>query len=270
MDSLELEVEGPVATLTLKGPGKGNALGPAFFAEMPEAFGRIAADENIRAVILRGSGKAFTYGLDLLAMFPEFGPLLTPDAGAAQRTALLGLIGRMQHALNVVADCPRPVIAAIHGWCIGGGVDLVSACDLRLCSADASFSVREVKLAMVADLGSLQRLPPIIGQGNTRELAFTGKDIDAGRALQMGLVNTVHPTPEALFVAAREMAHEIAANPPLAVAGIKQVLNEQSERTARAGLAHVAVWNSAFLPSLDLQEAFGAFAQKRPPRFEGK
>lgn len=270
MHALEVSREGMVATVTLVGPGKGNALGPAFFAEMPELFRMLDADEAVRAIILRGSGKAFTYGLDLMAMGPEVMPLFSTDAGAPGRTALLALIERMQRAISCVADCRKPVIAAVHGWCIGGGLDLVSACDVRLCSSDARFSLREVKVAMVADIGSLQRLPPIIGQGNTRELAFTGKDIDAQRALSMGLVNSIHESPEALFTAAAQMANEIAHNPPLVVQGIKQVLNDESETRARAGLRHVALWNSAFLPSADLGEAFAAFAEKRAPKFEGK
>lgn len=270
MDALELIFEGAVATVTMKGPGKGNAMGPALFRELPEVFRRLDADDGVRAVVIRGSGAAFTYGLDLMAMGPEVMPLLSADAGATGRVALLSLIERLQGAITSVADCRKPVIAAVHGWCIGGGLDLASACDVRLCSADARFSLREVKVAMVADVGSLQRLPAIIGEGNTRELAFTGKDIDAARALQMGLVNSVHDGAEALFLAAAELARDIAANPPLVVQGIKQVLNHESETRARAGLRHVALWNSAFLPSEDLAEAFAAFAEKRPPKFEGR
>ena len=180
------------------------------------------------------------------------------------------MIRRLQAAIDAVARCVKPVIAAVHGWCIGGGLDLASACDLRLCSADARFSLREVKVAMVADIGSLQRLPAIIGEGHTRELAFTGRDLDAARALRIGLVNEVYPTPEALFAAAGQLASEIAGNPPLVVSGIKQVLNAETEARAQRGLAYVAAWNAAFLPSEDLQEAFAAFAERRAPDFKGR
>ena len=270
MDALNVELSDGVATVTLVGPGKGNAMGPAFFEEMPKVFAELSANEAVRAVVVRGSGKAFTYGLDLMAMGEQVLPLVNPEAGARARTELLALIGRMQHAITCVADCIKPVIAAVHGWCIGGGLDLASACDVRLCSADAKFSLREVKVAMVADIGSLQRLPPMIGQGNTRELAFTGRDVDAQRALQMGLVNQVFDTPEALFAAAATMASDIAKNPPLVVQGIKQVLNDASERDAHSGLRTVALWNCAFLPSEDLGEAFAAFAEKRPGNFKGR
>jgi enoyl-CoA hydratase len=158
----------------------------------------------------------------------------------------------------------------VHGACIGGGLDLVSACDVRLCSRDARFSLREVKVAMVADLGSLQRLPPIIGQGNTRELAFTGKTIDAERAERMGLVNEVLPTHEALAAAAAAMAGEIAHNPPLTVRGVKDVLGFGAGRSVAEGLAYVAAHNAAFLASEDLGEALAAFMEKREPRFSGR
>jgi enoyl-CoA hydratase len=192
------------------------------------------------------------------------------DNLAAGRTRLLELIGRMQQATNHIAHCRKPVIAAIHGWCIGGGLDVIAACDIRLCSADAKFSLREVKLAIVADIGSLQRLPHIIGDGHTRELAFTGKDIDANHALRIGLVNDVYATPEALLAAARAMARDIADNPPLVVQGIKQVMNYRTETDIADQLRYGAVWNSAFLQSSDLAEAIAALAERRAPRFQGQ
>ncbi|MEW5848677.1 MAG: crotonase/enoyl-CoA hydratase family protein [Myxococcota bacterium] len=269
-ESLKLERTGPVAEVVLTGPGRGNAMGPAFWRELPQLFRTLDDDENVRVVLLRGEGKSFSVGLDLLAMAPELGPLLDVQAGPAARTQLHRLIRRMQDAVGAVAECRVPVIAAVHGWCIGGGLDLASACDVRLCSADARFSLREVKVAIVADMGSLQRLPRIIGEGNTRELAFTGKDIDAVRARAMNLVNEVFPDADALLKGAREMAQQIAENPPLVVQGIKRVMNASAGRTAEQGLEYVAAWNSAFLASEDLQEAFSAFAEKRPPKFQGR
>jgi enoyl-CoA hydratase len=169
-----------------------------------------------------------------------------------------------------VADCPKPVIAAVHGACIGGGVDLITACDIRLASADAYFSVRETKIAIVADVGTLQRLPRLIGRGHVAELAFTGKDVAAGRAERIGLVNEVLPDAGAVQEAARAMAAEIAANSPLAVMGTKAVLAACADRSVDEGLDYVAVWNAAFLASDDLTEAMGAFLEKRPPAFTGR
>ena len=270
MESVSVEKKGHVTEVTLKGPGKGNAMGPDFWREVPEVFTALDKDDEVRAVVVRGSGENFSYGLDLRAMIPELAPLVMGQQMAAERTKLLDLIVELQRAFDAVARCRKPVIAAVSGWCIGGGLDLIAACDVRLASADARFSLREAKVAMVADLGSLQRLPAIIGEGATRELAFTGKDIDAARALRIGLVSDVYDSHDALFAAAHAMADEIANNPPLVVQGIKRVMNETSETRVAAGLRHVALWNSAFLQSNDLAEALGAFAERRPAKFTGK
>jgi enoyl-CoA hydratase len=171
--------------------------------------------------------------------------------------------------VTAVADSPVPVIAAVQGYCIGGGVDLAAACDIRLASADALFSVRETKVAIVADIGSLQRLPAIIGQGHVAELAFTGKDITAARAEAIGLVNHVSADAVTVVADARSMAAEIAANPPLAVQGTKAVLAACEDRSVSEGLDYVATWNAAFLASDDLTEAMTAFVEKRPPNFTG-
>jgi enoyl-CoA hydratase len=176
----------------------------------------------------------------------------------------------MQGAINAVADCRTPTIASVHGWCIGGGVDLISAVDIRYASADARFSVREVKLAIVADVGSLARLPLILNDGQLRELALTGKDIDAARAEKIGLVNDVYADAEASLAAARETAAEIAANPPLVVNGVKDVLDQQRSARVAESLRYVAAWNAAFLPSKDLTEGLQAAFEKRTPEFTGE
>lgn len=259
-----------VAEVLLTGPGKGNAMGPDFFRELPLVFEELGRDAEVRAIVVAGRGEHFSFGLDLMAMMGELGPYIMGPQMAAKRTQLHELIRRLQAAVTSVERCPKPVIAAIGGWCIGGGLDLIAACDVRLCSADARFSLREVKVAIVADLGSLQRLPPIIGQGATRELALTGKDIDAARALSIGLVNEVFPERAALLDAARATAREIAANPPLVVQGIKQVMNATSTKPVAEGLEYVAAWNAAFLQSMDLTEAFTAFREKRAPKFKAQ
>src|ERR1700741_1381187 len=191
-ESVTVDVDGHVAQVTLIGPGKGNAMGPAFWSEMPEGFAALDADRDVRAIVITGSGKNFSYGLDVPAMGGMFAPLMAEGALARPRTAFHAEVLRMQKAINAVADCRTPTIASVHGWCIGGAVDLISAVDIRHASADAKFSVREVKLAIVADMGSLARLPLILSDGHLRELALTGKDIDAARAEKIGLVNDVY------------------------------------------------------------------------------
>ncbi len=262
-------IEAGVADVVLTATGKANKMGPDYWAQMPTLFARLEADDTVRAIVLRG-GDHFSFGLDLPAMGAELAQFLDPTAGAAIRTKLLDAIRRLQAANTAVVQCRKPVIAAVSGWCVGGGVDLITACDIRLCSKEAKFSVREVRLAMVADVGTLARLPAIVGQGVARELAFTGDDFDADRALRIGLVSEVYAHPASLFAAARALAGRIAKNPPLVVQGIKAVLNAGSEPAAAASLQTVALWNSAFLPSLDVQEAIGAFIEKRDPVFKGE
>jgi enoyl-CoA hydratase len=158
-------------------------MGPDFWREVPLVFGALDADEGVRAVVVTGAGPHFSYGLELPAMLGDIGGTLAEDGGlAGARTRFLDRLRAMQRSLDAVAGCRKPVAAAVSGWCIGGGVDLLAACDVRYASRDARFSVREVKLAIVADMGSLQRLPAIIGDGHLRELALTGRDLDAARA----------------------------------------------------------------------------------------
>jgi enoyl-CoA hydratase len=268
--ALRVTRTGHVAEVTLLGPGKGNAMGPDFWRELPAVFAELDADPDVHAVVLAGDGAHFSYGLDLPAMSTSWAGLMAGGALAGPRTEFLHEIRRLQGAINAVAACRKPVIAAVHGWCIGGGVDLIAAADVRLAAADARFSVREVRVAIVADLGSLQRLAGVIGDGHLRELALTGADIDAARALRIGLVNDVYDDRDGVLAAARELAASVAANPPLVVQGVKDVLNAAREPRVADGLRYVAAWNAAFLPSRDLGEAVQAFTQRRPPRFQGQ
>ena len=271
-DVLSIEVDGHVATLWLDRPQKRNAMGPAFWADLPIAMSALGNDPDVRVVVLAARGPHFSVGLDLTAMPGITG---TGDTGgprpsiAARAAHARREIVRLQASITSVANCPVPVIAAIQGWCIGGGVDLITACDIRLASADAQFSVREAKIAIVADVGSLQRLPAIIGRGHVAELAFTGKDISAARAMAIGLVNDVSADADAVVTDARAMAGEIAGNSPLAVQGTKAVLDAGEGRSVAEGLDYVATWNAAFLSSDDLIEAMAAFMEKRPGKFTG-
>ncbi|SRR5581483_9848437 len=268
---LTLERDGHVATLWLDSPERRNAMGPALWSDLPVMMEEISEDDDVRAVVIAAKGPAFTVGLDLKTM----GSALAGDGGgtkseAARRKAALRGIKHLQRSVTAVADCPKPVIAAVHGWCIGGGIDLICACDIRLSSSDAVFSVRETKIAIVADLGTLQRLPGIVTRGHVAELAYTGKDISADRAAEIGLLNQVLPDADACHKAAHEMAAEIASNSPLAVQGTKAVLKASEGRSVEEGLDYVGVWNAAFLASDDLAEAFTAFLEKRPPKFTGQ
>lgn len=259
-----------VAQVTLVGPGKNNGMGPEFWAEMPRAIAELDADPEVRAIVIAGAGRNFSYGLDLAAMMPVLGEFFGGQLDASTTLGLYQQIHRMRRAIDAVFEAATPTVAAIQGRCIGGGVDLISACDVRHCSADATFSVREVKVGIVADMGSLSRLPHIIGEGLTRELALTGRDVDATFALQHGLVTSTQPTAEATLDSAHAVAGEIAANPPLVVRGLKDVLNQGIADSIRRSNNYVAAWNAGFLPSQDLLEAINATLERRAPEFRGR
>jgi enoyl-CoA hydratase len=266
------ETEG-VATLWLDRPEARNAMGVDLWRDLPRAMELLAADTTVRVVVVAAEGPHFSVGLDLKAM----GSMLTGGGDGSSRTSMASKarsgrteVLRLQESITAVARCPKPVIAAVHGYCIGGGVDLIAACDIRLASSDAVFSVREAKIAIVADLGSLQRLPAIISAGHLAELAYTGKDISAERAKEIGLVNDVAADVDSVHKAAQALAAEIAANSPIAVQGTKAVLAANEGRTVAEGLDYVATWNAGMLASDDLVEAVTAFMEKRTPKFTGR
>ncbi|MBI2964223.1 MAG: crotonase/enoyl-CoA hydratase family protein [Deltaproteobacteria bacterium] len=261
----EIDKHGQTATLWLNRPEKRNAMGPAFWNELPRVMSALDGDPEVRAVVIAGRGRDFTVGLDLKAMS---GTLFA--AQPSGRFALIDEISRLQRSITSVAECRKPVIAAVHGYCLGGGIDLITACDIRYASRDTIFSIRETKIAIVADVGTLQRLPAIIGKGHVAELAYSGDDIGAERAEAIHLVNRVYADAGATLAAARDLAGRIAANSPLAVVGTKRVLEYGEGKSVEDGLQYVATWNSAFLNSDDLREAMAAFLEKRKPNFTGR
>ena len=271
-DVFSVERDGHVATLWLDNPDRRNAMGNAFFDGLLPAMEDLADDPEVWAVVLASKGPAFTVGLDLKEIGGQLGGGSGGGKGGSDASRRLGTrrqLKRWQQAFGSVSDCPKPVIAAIHGWCIGGGIDLICCADIRLASADARFSVRETKVAIVADLGTLQRLPRILAPGHVAELAYTGKDITADHAQRIGLVNDVLPDVDALHEAAHAMAREIASNPPIVVQGVKEVLRAGADLTVEQGLDYVGLWNSAFIGTNDIVEAMTAFMEKRPPNYTG-
>ncbi|HDM09560.1 MAG TPA: crotonase/enoyl-CoA hydratase family protein [Desulfobacteraceae bacterium] len=258
------EKQDGILWLTLNRPDKLNTMNMAFFQGLKGHFQEFDQDDEVRVVIIKAEGKAFSAGID----FMELGGLIQGE-GARFRDELSREILKLQDCINAVERCRKPVIAAVHGPCIGGGVDLISACDIRLASRDAVFSIRETKVAIVADLGTLQRLPHIIGHGWFRELALTGRDFTAEEALAMGLVTRVTPDRDALYSEAEKLARDIASCSPLAVQGVKEVILYSRDNGVYPGLRYVAQKNAAILQSKDLVEAFQAFMEKRPPKFVG-
>ncbi len=264
-DHVEIDVKDGIGWLWLNRPDKLNAMSEDMWADIPAAVGELNADESVRVIVVAGRGKAFTVGIDLTML----GSLqMDAKSEADKRAKLYAEIKRLQQTNSAFADSPKPTIAAVHGYCLGAGIDLITACDIRLAGSGATFSVRETKMGLVADVGTMQRLPKIIAPGHLAELVFTGKDIDATEAERIGLVNRVHDD-AALLAEAEAMAQEIASNSPLVVEGAKQVLAAEADMSTEAALDHIALWNSAFLWSNDLNEAMMAFMEKRPPKFTG-
>lgn len=267
----DISLENKVAHIRLKRPEAYNSMIPEFWSELPEIVHTIDDAGEARAIVLSSQGKHFTAGMDLSVF-------TSSDRNADQRDAEMGRrranfrreVLRLQETFSCLDKARMPVLAAIQGGCIGGGVDLISACDIRYCSEDAFFCIQEINIGMTADVGTLQRLPRIVGAGHVAELAYTGKDITAARAKEIGLVNDVHPDAAATVAAARAMAEEIAENSPLTVQGVKAVLRAGEGRSVAEGLDYVALWNSAFFPTNDLGEALAAFTEKRRPRFKGE
>ena len=256
--------DGGVAHVELAREGKFNAMDKEMFAAIGDAFRSLGADPSVRAILLSGRGRHFTAGLDLHYAASQFPP--TDDPGRAAE-ARLRHIEWLQAAFSAAEEARPPVIAAIHGGCIGAGVDLACACDIRIASADAFFQVAEVDVAITADLGTLQRLTHLIPEGVVRELAYTGRRMGAEEALRLGLVNRVEESRDAAVAAGMEFARTIAAKSPLAVAGAKKSLNYSRGRPVEEGLRDVALWNAGTLVSADLHEAVKARLTKGEAQF---
>ena len=260
-----VEIGHHIAWLTLNRPEKRNAMGLAFFEQIAQWFDDFARDPHIRAVVIKAEGHSFCAGTDL-----KEAAALLGQSTADGRDRMRKKIMELQQSLTKIEQCRKPVIAAIHSHCIGGAVDLICACDIRLATKDAIFSIRETRMGIIADVGTLQRLPHIIGHGWFRELALTGRDFTAKEALQMGLITRICDDRPALVGEAEKLAAQIAACPPLTVQGTKEVINYSRDHGIEAGLQYVAQKNAAALPSEDLFEAVAAFMEKRAPVFKGK
>ncbi|XP_051631226.1 delta(3,5)-Delta(2,4)-dienoyl-CoA isomerase, mitochondrial-like [Manacus candei] len=254
-----------VLHVELNRPGKRNAINLLCWRELVECFQDISRDPSCRAVVVSGAGNAFTSGIDLADLGGLF--LGIPGEDVARRAwNLRQKILEFQESFSVLEKCPKPVIAAVHGPCIGAGVDLISACDIRFCSQDASFQVKEVDIGLAADVGTLQRLPKIVGsQSLVNELAFTARRMLAPEALSCGLVSRVLPDKATLLEVALGVAVAIAARSPVAVQGTKINLVYSRDRPTPEGLQHMATWNMAMLQTEDILKSVQAAQEKKGP-----
>lgn len=264
-ETLEVSIKDHIAHVAMNRPEKLNAMNGTFFSEIGKAFKALDADPDVRAVVLSGNGKHFTAGLDL----KESASVLGAAEGdpARVRDKLRRHILWLQDSFSAIDACRVPVIAAIHGACVGGGIDLIAAADMRIASEDAWFSVQEINVAIVADLGTLQRAPYLLPLGILKELAFTGRKMKTTEARSLGFINHIHPDKEAALEAAFELAGVIASKSPLAVVGTKAVLNHARDHSIADGLDYVATWNSGMLLGEDLMKAATAALTRQEPTF---
>lgn len=264
-ESFEFTVADRIAHIKFSRPEKRNSMNLAFWHDMRAVFAEIDGRSDVRVVVMSSTGPHFTGGMDLSI----FGSLNPPNVEEGRkRENLRRQILWFQECFSVIDQARVPVLAAIQGGCIGGGVDLVTACDIRYCSADAFFTIKEIDIGMVADVGTLQRLPHLMPAGLVRELAYTGRRLSADEAKACGLVNQVFATHQQLVEGVMEIARSIAAKTPLAIAGSKEILNYARDHSIQDGLNYIATWNAAMLQTADMPESFAATAQKREPKFD--
>lgn len=261
----DVEVRDQVASLVMKRPEKANSMILEFWRELPEITDEISSGTDARVVVLSAIGRHFCSGMDLAVFGSPEGPENSGGGGHGSRlrahfrtTAL-----RAQQTFTSLEQSRLPVIAAIQGACVGGGVDMVSACDLRYATQDAFFSIQEINIGMTADVGTLQRMPKLVPEGVVRELAFTGRRMGAEEALDRGFVNAVYDDHDSMMKAVDEIAAQIAAKSPMAIWGTKQTMNFSRDHSVADGLEYIATWNAAMFDTDDMGEALRAQLENR-------
>ena len=265
-DFFELSHDGAIAHLTLNRPERMNTMAPAFFPAVRDAVRALDDAGTTRVLVISSTGKHFSAGMSL-EVFAGDGLSLTTTT-ARQRLAFQESLRKLIDCFSALDEARFPVICAIQGGCIGGALDLATACDIRLCSADAFFTVQETSIGMAADLGVLQRLPKIVPQGVAREMAYTGDRLGAERALAVGLVNAVLPDAAALLTHAMALARTIASKSPLAIAGTKLALNHARDHSTASALHQMTLLQSAIFDSAEMAIAIAAWKEKRAAEFE--
>jgi len=267
LETISLDLQDHIATVRLNRPDKANAMNLTLWHDLRRAFAWVDETTEARVAILEGEGRHFTSGIDLQMMMGLL-PQVRNECDGRTRENLRRVVLDLQDTLTSLERCRKPVLAAIHGACVGGGIDLICCADMRYCSADASFVIKEIDIGMTADVGTLQRLPKLIGDGMVRELAYTGRKLLADEARTIGLVNRVWDTREALQAGVRELAATIAAKSPLAIRGTKEMLTYARDHSVADGLNYVATWNAAMLMSNDLTASMMAAMSKQTPTFK--
>ena len=257
-----------VAHVQLSRPDELNSMNRAFWVELPRIINEISDAGTARAIVLSSTGRHFTAGMDLSVFSsPDLAGATHAEIGR-QRAQLRMTALRLQESFSCLEKARMPVLAAIQGGCVGGGVDMVSACDMRYATEDAWLCIQEINIGMTADVGTLQRLPKIIPEGVVRELAYTGRRMSAQRAYEVGLVNEVFATHVDLVEGVLDIAAEIASKSPLAVWGSKEMITYARDHSTADSLNYIATWQTGMFQPPDMLESFAAQAEKRDPVFE--
>lgn len=269
-ECFKVEIENNIAHVILNRPEKRNNMNPAFWQELPAIIKDIDYGSKARVVVISSTGPHFSAGLDV----SSFAGVTDPAGEADERTrslqagtAFYDNVLNMQGAFNSIDDCRIPVLVAIQGGCIGGGVDLVTSCDIRYATEDAFLTIFETNIGMTADVGTFPRLVKLIPEGYVKEMAYTGRRVSAAEAQSMGLINHVYPDQEAMLAAVMDIAADIASKAPLAVYGCKRMINYARDHSTADGLDYIAIWNATHLKTEEIQEAMTANAEKRPGDF---
>ena len=265
----KIDIENHIANLVLSRPNELNTMSRDFWVELGDILEEINRDSEVRVVVMSSTGKHFCAGMDLNAF--SNGVDNIPDDKKPDHArigeAVYRVAKELQEYISTLEKIRVPVIAAIHGGCIGGAVDLVTACDIRLASDDAFFCIQEINIGMAADVGTLQRLPKIIPDSKMREMAYTGRRMYAGEAKETGLVSDTYKSQEDMLKVANSLAKEIASKSPVAIYGLKAVMNYSRDHSVSESLEYNALWSGAMLSQKDMTEAMTANIEKRDASF---
>ena len=265
--TLQVTIENHIAHLVLNRPDKRNAMNKAFWREFPTAIQAIKNDSSVRVVVISGAGTMFTAGMDLNVFMSPSKKLISGDPGRRSEY-LRQTVLQLQECFNALESIRIPVLAAIHGGCIGGGINLISACDCRYATEDAYFTIKETELGMTADLGVLQRLGNLMPEGMVRELAYTARKMPADEALKAGLINATYPDKNSLMDHVSGIAQQIARNSPIAVTGCKEMISFARDHSTATSLKYMAAWQSGMFQPAEMMKSFQAKMQKTEPEFE--
>ena len=266
--TFKVAINNHIAQVSFNRPEKANSLNATAWIEMREIFEALDEMPEVRVIVLTGEGKNFCSGIDLTLLM-NIQQFQNESCEGRMREKLRKFIFHLQNSISSIEKCRKPVLAAIHKACIGGAVDIISACDMRYCTEDAYFSIKEIDLGLVADIGTMQRLPTILNPGMMAELAYTGRNVSGTEAATIGLVNRCFPSKEAMMEEVMGIAATIAAKSPLCIRGTKEMLLYKRDHSVEESLNYMVAWNASMLISEDLREAFSANMEKRKPEFKG-